>query len=143
MASASAPTTASARRRARKAAPAQTAGPDTVEPTVVQSSDDTMGYDLSRYDDVVVDPVDEAEAPTDIAPGTNGRLAGTDDPDAAGDDKDGDLAEASTSAGVVAEAGPAAAPGRSFPLRHCPAHPLWRPGSGVSGAGRAAFMNAR
>ncbi len=91
-----APTTASARRRARKAAPAQ-AGPDTVEPTVVQSDEDTMGYDLSRYDDVGLDPVDEAEAPTDIAPGANGRLAGNDDPDAAGDEEDGELAEASTS----------------------------------------------
>ncbi|GIF68713.1 hypothetical protein Ais01nite_67480 [Asanoa ishikariensis] len=89
-------TSASSRRRGRKAAPAQASAPDTVEPTVV-SEDDTMGYDLSRYDDVVLDPVDEVEAPTDIAPGTNGRLAGTDDPDAAGDDEDGELAEASTS----------------------------------------------
>ncbi|MEV4538209.1 Rne/Rng family ribonuclease [Asanoa sp. NPDC049518] len=88
-------TSASSRRRGRKAAPAQATAPDTVEPTVVEE-DDTMGYDLSRYDDVVLDPVDEVEAPTDIAPATNGRLAGSDDPDAAGDDEDGELAEAST-----------------------------------------------
>ncbi|HTF08891.1 MAG TPA: Rne/Rng family ribonuclease [Asanoa sp.] len=89
---------ASTRRRGRGKAAAEPAGaPDTVEPTVV-SDDDTMGYDLSRYDDVGLDPVDEAEAPTDIAPAGNGRLAGNDDPDAAGDeDGDGDLAEAGTS----------------------------------------------
>ncbi|MEV4619748.1 Rne/Rng family ribonuclease [Asanoa sp. NPDC049573] len=88
---------ASTRRRGRGKAAAEPAAdaPDTVEPTVV-SDDDTMGYDLSRYDDVVLDPVDEAEAPTDLAPASNGRLAGNDDPDAAGDD-DGDLAEAGAS----------------------------------------------
>ncbi|MDG4827646.1 Rne/Rng family ribonuclease [Asanoa sp. WMMD1127] len=90
---AAAPATSS-RRRGRKSAPAQASAPDTVEPTVVDE-DDTMGYDLSRYDDVVLDPVDEVEAPTDIAPATNGRLAGADDPDAAGDEE-GDLAEAGT-----------------------------------------------
>ncbi|GIF72204.1 Rne/Rng family ribonuclease [Asanoa siamensis] len=95
---ASAPaTTSSSRRRGRKAAAAPQSAPDTIEPTVVADEDDTMGYDLSRYDDVVLDPVDEVEAP-DVAPASNGRLAGTDDPDAAGDDdEDGDLAEASTS----------------------------------------------
>jgi ribonuclease E len=92
---------ASARRRGRGKAAAEPAAdaPDTVEPTVV-SDNDTMGYDLSRYDDVVLDPVDEAEAPTDIAAAGNGRLAGNDDPDAAGDEEgegDGDLAEAGTS----------------------------------------------
>ncbi|GIF52323.1 ribonuclease E [Asanoa ferruginea] len=92
---AAAPATSARRRGRGKAAEPAADAPDTVEPTVV-SDDDTMGYDLSRYDDVVLDPVDEAEAPTDIAAAGNGRLAGNDDPDAAGDE-DGDLAEAGTS----------------------------------------------
>ncbi|MEV0717005.1 Rne/Rng family ribonuclease, partial [Asanoa sp. NPDC050611] len=97
-ATSSASSSSSSRRRGRKSASAGSAAsaPDTVEPTIVDDEDDTMGYDLSRYDDVVLDPVDEVEAP-DVAPASNGRLAGNDDPDAAGDDEDGDdLAEASS-----------------------------------------------
>ncbi|GAA1863478.1 hypothetical protein GCM10009687_33460 [Asanoa iriomotensis] len=94
-ATAASASSSSSRRRGRKAAAPQSSAPDTVEPAVVNDEDDTMGYDLSRYDDVVLDPVDEVEAP-DVAPASNGRLAGTDDPDAAGDDEDGELAEAST-----------------------------------------------
>jgi len=71
------------RRGSRKSAAAETPA----EPAVVDD-DDTMGYDLSRYDDVVLDPADEVEAPTDAAAPSNGRLAGVDDPDAAGDDED-------------------------------------------------------
>jgi ribonuclease E len=72
------------RTRGRKAAAA--------EATPVVEDTDTMGYDLSRYEDAaadgsdVVDDADDVAAvvDADVEPGS--RLASADDPDAAGDE---------------------------------------------------------
>jgi ribonuclease E len=70
------------RTRGRKAA---------AETTPVVEDTDTMGYDLSRYEDAAADGsdvVDEADVAAvvdaDVEPGS--RLASVDDPDAAGDE---------------------------------------------------------
>jgi ribonuclease E len=71
------------RTRGRKAAAA--------EPTPVVEDTDTMGYDLSRYEDAAADGSDVADdadvaavVDADVEPGS--RLASADDPDAAGDE---------------------------------------------------------
>jgi ribonuclease E len=84
---ASAPAATGSRRRGRKAAePAAVQIPA----AVVTDADDTMGYDLSRYEDVSIDPVDESDVAavvdvdvTEEPEEPDGRLAGADDPDAA------------------------------------------------------------
>ncbi|MBM7084537.1 Rne/Rng family ribonuclease [Micromonospora humidisoli] len=91
--------TASARRRARKAVTAERAVVETTEapevevaaPAADNGYDDTMGYDLSRYETQTpaAPAVDDAQA------GESARLAGADDPDALGD-PDGDDGEAGT-----------------------------------------------
>ncbi|MER5703945.1 Rne/Rng family ribonuclease [Micromonospora sp. NPDC002296] len=86
---------ASPRRRARKSAAPERAAvevaeaPETPEApggSAVVEYHDTMGYDLSRYE------ADTAAAPavTDSQQGESARLAGADDPDALGDEADGD-----------------------------------------------------
>ncbi|MFF3869268.1 Rne/Rng family ribonuclease [Micromonospora sp. NPDC001898] len=83
---------ASPRRRARKnAAPERTVvevaeAPEAPGGSAVVEYHDTMGYDLSRYE------ADAAAAPagTDSQQGESPRLAGADDPDALGDEADGD-----------------------------------------------------
>ncbi|MEV4757986.1 Rne/Rng family ribonuclease [Micromonospora sp. NPDC049559] len=79
------PTTTSSRRRGRKSTAA-------AERTVVEVSDedDTMGYDLSRYEVDTPSVTDVAEA----QPAESMRLAGDDDPDAVEDT--GDLDEEAT-----------------------------------------------
>jgi ribonuclease E len=78
---------ATSRRRARKSA-----APERVV-VEVTDEDDTMGYDLSRYE---VDAPEAADI-ADAQPAGSSRLAGADDPDAMGDsaelDEDGEPAE--------------------------------------------------
>lgn len=78
------------RRRARKGAPPER----TVVEVAETDADDTMGYDLSRYE------VDTAAAPavSDSQQGESARLAAADDPDALGDG-DTDEEVAGTSSG--------------------------------------------
>ncbi|MBO4209896.1 Rne/Rng family ribonuclease [Micromonospora echinofusca] len=73
------PTGGSSRRRDRRSAPATAPERTVVE---VSEDDDTMGYDLSRYE------VDTPAAPevADAQRGESARLAGADDPDAIGDE---------------------------------------------------------
>ncbi|WP_433344156.1 Rne/Rng family ribonuclease [Micromonospora sp. CA-111912] len=83
---------ASPRRRARKSAAPERAvvevaeAPEAPAGSAVVEYHDTMGYDLSRYE------ADTAAAPavTDSQQGESARLAGADDPDALGDEADGD-----------------------------------------------------
>ncbi|WFE61887.1 Rne/Rng family ribonuclease [Micromonospora sp. WMMD714] len=92
---------ASSRRRARKAATAERAAVETTDPTDVAVTapaadagyDDTMGYDLSRYET----PASPAPAVADVPAGESARLAGADDPDAVGEhDGDDDGGEGGT-----------------------------------------------
>ncbi|KWV30771.1 Rne/Rng family ribonuclease [Micromonospora rifamycinica] len=92
---------ASSRRRARKAATAERAAVETTDPTDVAVTapaadagyDDTMGYDLSRYET----PTSPAPAVADAPAGESARLAGADDPDAVGEhDGDDDGGEGGT-----------------------------------------------
>ncbi|WBB79644.1 Rne/Rng family ribonuclease [Micromonospora sp. WMMD882] len=82
----------SGRRRARKnAAPERTAVEVEVVETPAEPYQDTMGYDLSRYE------ADTAAAPAvaDAQRGESARLAAADDPDALGDgENDDELADA-------------------------------------------------
>ncbi|WP_030491738.1 Rne/Rng family ribonuclease [Micromonospora chokoriensis] len=79
--------TASSRRRARKSAPAERTVVEVVDTATDSSAEpdadyqDTMGYDLSRYES------DTAAAPaiSDAQQGESARLAAADDPDALGD----------------------------------------------------------
>ncbi|WP_405099798.1 Rne/Rng family ribonuclease [Micromonospora sp. NBC_01412] len=83
---------ASPRRRARKSAAPERAvvevaeAPEAPGGNAVVEYHDTMGYDLSRYE------ADTAAAPAvaDSQQGESARLAGADDPDALGDEADGD-----------------------------------------------------
>ncbi|SCE74980.1 ribonuclease E [Micromonospora matsumotoense] len=95
------PASASSRRRARKAATAERTVVETTEapdvevaaPAADNGYDDTMGYDLSRYE--TQSPA--ASAVVDAQTGESARLAGADDPDALGEaDGDDDGGEAGT-----------------------------------------------
>lgn len=95
------PASASSRRRARKAATAERTVVETTEapdvevtaPVAGNGYDDTMGYDLSRYETQT--PAEPAVA--DAQTGESARLAGADDPDALGEaDGDDDGGEAGT-----------------------------------------------
>ncbi|WP_328343770.1 Rne/Rng family ribonuclease [Micromonospora sp. NBC_00421] len=95
------PASASSRRRARKAATAERTVVETTEATDVEVAapaadtgyDDTMGYDLSRYET----QTPAAPAVADAQTGESARLAGVDDPDALGEaDGDDDGGEAGT-----------------------------------------------
>ncbi|MEU4570099.1 Rne/Rng family ribonuclease [Micromonospora sp. NPDC023956] len=83
---------ASTRRRGRKsAAPERSTAEVEVTETPTETYQDTMGYDLSRYE------ADTAAAPAaaDAQRGESARLAAADDPDALGDGEgDDDFAEA-------------------------------------------------
>ncbi|MEV4831878.1 Rne/Rng family ribonuclease [Micromonospora sp. NPDC049257] len=92
------PVSASSRRRARKAATAERTVVETTDATDVEVAapavdagyDDTMGYDLSRYET-------QTPAVADAQTGESARLAGADDPDALGEaDGDDDGGEAGT-----------------------------------------------
>ncbi|MEU1604502.1 Rne/Rng family ribonuclease [Micromonospora matsumotoense] len=95
------PASASSRRRARKAATTERTVVETTEAPDVEAAapatdngyDDTMGYDLSRYE--TQGPA--ASAVVDAQNGESARLAGADDPDALGEaDGDDDGGEAGT-----------------------------------------------
>ncbi|MEU1886892.1 Rne/Rng family ribonuclease [Micromonospora rifamycinica] len=83
-------TSASSRRRARKAATAERVAVETTDvevatPAADAGYDDTMGYDLSRYET----PASPDPVAADAQTGESARLAGADDPDAVGE-HDGD-----------------------------------------------------
>ncbi|MEV4847060.1 Rne/Rng family ribonuclease [Micromonospora matsumotoense] len=97
------PASASSRRRARKATTAERTVVETTEteapdvevaaPAADNGYDDTMGYDLSRYE--TQSPA--ASAVVDAQTSESARLAGADDPDALGEaDGDDDGGEAGT-----------------------------------------------
>jgi ribonuclease E len=92
-------TTSTGRRRGRRATTPEKA---TVEVVEVAGDDDTMGYDLSRYENAMATP-DLDEAPelangVDAEPTEPIRLAGADDPDAL--DENGDLDDEGEPAGA-------------------------------------------
>ncbi|SCF47077.1 Rne/Rng family ribonuclease [Micromonospora mirobrigensis] len=79
---------ASSRRRARKAAPPERTVVETTDVPAGGEYDDTMGYDLSRYET----ETPAAPAVADSQEGESARLAAADDPDAIGDGESDDEA---------------------------------------------------